>query len=176
MSEVEISEELKKRVESLTPEERAKLAEIVKDYEQKKTEYERGLDTMYHTCRWCKHYSGNGACLNPMFEPDNEDNLAVYKVSEEGKLSEVIEETLKSNKPKELIEAIDNYLMGKVAKKHREAVKKLFEEMLPEYNDFTLKEELDEAIHSLYVKELTEAEALVVGIRDPESFYCKEWE
>jgi uncharacterized protein YecA (UPF0149 family) len=36
MSEVEISEELKKRVESLTPEERAKLAEIVKDYEQKK--------------------------------------------------------------------------------------------------------------------------------------------
>ena len=36
MSEVEISEELKKRVEGLTPEERAKLMEIVKDYEQKK--------------------------------------------------------------------------------------------------------------------------------------------
>ena len=66
---------------------------------------------------------------------------------------------------------------AKVAKKHREAVKKIFDDMLPEYNDFTLKEELDEAINSLYVKELLyNASALIVGIKDPESFYCKCFE
>lgn len=52
-------------------------------------------DSLYHTCRWCKWYQG-GKCVNEAFAGVEMDVMGVYQVSEEGRLSGVIEETLHS--------------------------------------------------------------------------------
>lgn len=129
---------------------------------------------VYHVCRWCKHYV-KGCCTLGVFKPVH--TMDVYTVAEDGGLSEVIEETLNSSKPDKLIKALDDLLVKyRVTKARREEVKTLFDDLLPEYNDFVLKERLDEAISRLYQERLdndvlTEA----VEIADPERFYCSKW-
>ena len=132
---------------------------------------------MYHTCRWCKHYD-SGLCYLGMLYPVIENRTAVYGVAEDGGLSGVIEETLNSNKPETILKELDKLLAGwKVSKAKRGEVKKLFDEMIPEFLDFTLKEKLDEVISRLYQERLdNEADTEVVEIKDPESFYCSRWE
>ena len=132
---------------------------------------------MYHTCRWCKHFNEYGYCMLDQFNVAGFD-ASLYKTAEEGHLSEVIEETLNSNKPEKLIRLIDGFLGGiKVSKKNREEVKKLFNEVLPEYFDFELKEKLDENISRLYQERFDNAVfGALVEIKDPESFYCCRWE
>lgn len=130
---------------------------------------------IYHTCRWCKHFI-KGCCTLGVFHPVLTDS--VYIVAEDGGLSEVIEETLNSKKPDKLIKDLDNLLAGyKVAKAKRDKVRELILEELLEYNDSTLKEELDNAISRLYQERLDNATVTEeIEIDDPEIFFCSRWE
>lgn len=59
----------------------------------------KGLDDLYHVCRWCKYYKA-GMCINGCFGAgDSVDLFDIYAIAESGKLSGVIEETLNSIKP-----------------------------------------------------------------------------
>lgn len=131
-------------------------------------------DDMYHTCRWCRYYI-KGCCTLRMFSPVLTDN--VYTVAEDGGLSAVIEETLNSNKPKELMKLLDNLLTSyRLSKARREEVRELIEDGLLQYNDFILKEQLDAAVSRLYQDRLDNAAVTEeLMIKDPESFYCKYW-
>ncbi len=130
---------------------------------------------MYHTCKFCKHYV-KGCCTLGVFKPVH--TLDVYTVAEDGGLSEVIEETLNSSKPEKLMKAMDDLLIQcKVSKAKRIEARNLFEEHLLAYNDFELKERLDEAISRLYQERLEmDVETEAVNIADPESFYCSKWQ
>lgn len=130
---------------------------------------------MYHACRWCKHYI-KGCCTLGVFKPVHSTD--VYKVADEGDLSGVIEETLNSSKPEKLMKAMDNLLAQcKVSKAKRAEARNLFEEHLLAYNDFELKERLDEAISKLYQDRLSnDTVKEEVEIVDPERFYCSRWE
>lgn len=129
---------------------------------------------MYHVCKYCKSYVG-GKCVAKVIKPVPEDS--VYSVAEDGSLSEAIEETLNSNIPEKLIKAIDDLLEDyRLSQSKRQDVAALFEDMLPEYNDMVLKEQLDSAISVLYQNRLNEIEIPEeLDIADPESFYCSKW-
>ena len=128
-----------------------------------------------HRCRWCKYYDSGCCYRGKMYTTDIGD---VYKVAEEGKLSEVIEETLNSNKPTEIIEQIDTKLLEwGVSEKRRKEIKKVFEDNLPEYFDFTLKPELDEAISKLYQTQLDVDELHdIIEILESDEMVCNFFE
>lgn len=129
----------------------------------------------YKACRRCRYYVDK-CCTLDMFMPTSEDDI--YSIAEEGSLSEVIEETLNSSKPEKILKELDNLLAGwKISKTRRKEVSQLFEEMFPEYNDFTLKEQLDENISRLYQERL--GKAIItdeIEIKEPDNFYCSRWE
>lgn len=134
------------------------------------------VDEMYHTCRWCKHFE-SGKCYKGFASKDLSDT--VYKVAEEGELAEVIEETLNSGFPKELLEGIKELLTGwKVSKKRIKELEEYFADKLPEILDFGLKEKLDENISVLYQDRIENriVEDMGLEIDNPESFYCCKWE
>lgn len=134
------------------------------------------MDDMYHVCRWCRYYK-NGKCFKGFASHDLDED--VYEVAESGELSEVIEETLNSSFPKDLIEGIKDILRGyKVSEKRIKEVEKFYNEKLPEVLDFDLKEKLDEAISILYQGSAERSAEIKRGltINDPEDFYCKYFE
>jgi len=137
------------------------------------------MDDMYHVCRWCKHYK-DGVCFRGIASHDLD--AIVWDVAEDGRLAGVIEETLNSTFPRDLIEGIKGVLReGKVSEKRIKEVERFYDEKLPEVLDFDLKEKkekLDEAVSSLYQdsveKEVGEKQGLIIN--DPEDFYCKYFE
>ena len=128
------------------------------------------LNDMYHTCRWC-HYYQNGKCYNHVAE---QDSLSIYQVSESGKLSEVIEETLESVKRtpfKELEYMLQDW--GVSQKRIKEFGEK-FNKCFDEYK-LDLKEWLDEKVSECYQTELDGKEYSGLEILNPEEYYCKDW-
>lgn len=131
---------------------------------------------MYHACRWCKHYI-KGMCHKGF--ASNIVSDIVYKVAEEGELSGVIEETLNSGFPKELLQGIKELLEDwHISKKRIKELEEFYNEKLPEILDFELKEKLDENISVLYEDRIENMIAGETGVKinNPESFYCCEWE
>jgi hypothetical protein len=130
---------------------------------------------MEKVCRWCKHYQ-RGNCTRGALRAG--EIVSVYDVAESGKLSEVLEETLNNVKPEEFLQEAESLLKSwKVSSKRIEELKKLWEEMIPDFLDLTLKQELDEQISILYQQEIDKHNPSdEIQILNPESFYCKEWE
>lgn len=130
-------------------------------------------EDMYHTCRWCKYFD-KGKCYKGF--ATNTVSDIVYEVAEAGELSGVIEETLNSNFPKELLYGIIALLTEwKISKKRVQELEKYYNEKLPEILDFGLKQALDESISMLYQDRIENkiAEETGIEIDDPEDFYCK---
>lgn len=135
------------------------------------------MGDMHHVCRWCVHFY-NGKCFRGIISTDNTVE-AVYSVAESGRLSETIEETLNSIKPQPFERELKDKLKEwGLSGKRIEEFWKLFTECLGEYLDMKCKPELDEKISVLYqtYAEDYETKSRGVEIKDPESFYCKEWE
>lgn len=135
----------------------------------------KGLDDLYHVCRWCKYYK-DGMCINGCFGAgDSVDILDIYAIAESGKLSGVIEETLNSIKPVKIERELRDKLFSfKLSEKRVGEVLQLFRECLGEFLDFECKSKLGEEISRLYQAVKT-GDGDGVEIKDPHTFYCKEF-
>lgn len=136
-------------------------------------------DSLYHVCRWCKWYQG-GKCVNEAFAGTQMDAMGVYQVSEDGRLSGVIEETLHSVDTSKLDHDLRAVLQSfKLSDKKIKAFFAAFGESLTEFYDGILKEKLDEEIAFLYQSDAetrgTQFKGGGVEISDPNTFYCKEF-
>ena len=136
-------------------------------------------DSWQKCCRWC-HYYKNGKCMNQSTSISvEEDNLAVYKVSEEGYLDQTIEETLGSVKLEEFREL--EYLLRdyNLSEKRIREFNNLFSKCWDNFRQNTLKTELEESVAKCYqnhtTKRSVEVEFEGFYIEDPENFICKDW-
>lgn len=137
---------------------------------------DREKDGWQKCCRYC-HYYKSGCCWNKnlsifgnMFE--------VYNVSEEGHLSQCLEETLNDgNLVKKFMLSVESILdKWKVSQKRKKEFEEHFKECWSEFADFQLKENLDENIAICYQSYLDRT-GNVNGfeIQDPNNFVCKDW-
>lgn len=131
----------------------------------------KDFEDMYHTCRWC-HYYQEGKCYNNQIQEI--DNIAVYSVSESGKLGAVIEETIESVKKTSFKEL--EYLLSDwgVSQKRIKEFGEKFKECFNDYNT-DLKEWLDEKVSECYQTELDGRNFDGLEISNPEEYYCKDW-
>ena len=133
-------------------------------------------DSWLKCCRYCHHYS-NGMCKNKHTSVTCvEDNLAVYKVSEEGYLDETIEETLGSIKLEEFREL--EYLLRsyKLSEKRIKEFDDLFRKCWEEFSQNTLRPELEENVTRCYINNIEEKTSFEgFLIEDPENYCCKDW-
>lgn len=135
------------------------------------------LEDMYRCCRWCKWYQGE-RCINEAFTGYQVDPDGVYKVAEDGRLSGVIEETLHSVDIGKMEADLKEVLRElKVSEKKIKSFFEGFGDCLNEFYDFKCKDSLDEAISVLYQNDAIrrDKEGGGIYIRDPESFYCREF-
>lgn len=142
-------------------------------------------DDPYHCCRWC-HWSkvedpfDGRKCFyhhNPTVEV--EGNIQdVYKVAEDGLLSQALEEVLNE-------EPLVNKLMLKVehildkwniSQKRKQEFEKHFIEVWGEFADFDLKEKLDDKVSVLYQTKVEEFGNESEGIPVSDDFCCKYFE
>ena len=127
-------------------------------------------DMMYHNCRWCR-YNVKGGCVksSEVFENPVIDNS--YKLAEDGKLSEAIEEGLKFPEFEKLQSLLAEY---GISQKRRAEILKMVKAELEEFTP-TLVEGIDESISRLILS--YEADDLLdLELKDPESFYCKHFD
>ena len=131
-------------------------------------------DSWQKCCRWC-HYYQCGKCMNTNHVSADED-LSVYKVSEEGYLDQTLEETLGSVKLEEFRE-LEYLLRGyKLSEKRIKEFDDLFRKCWENFSQNTLKTELEENVAKCYqnhIEDNTESSGLY--IEDPENFVCKDW-
>lgn len=135
------------------------------------------IDDMYRVCRWCKWYS-DGKCFNEAFSQAEAETLGVYQVAEDGRLSEVLEETLGSVKTTEIEREIVSKLEEfKLSNKRIQELILTFRKALEEFLAVDCKEGLDEAISKLYQEDAESRGKSSEGIEisDPRTFYCKEF-
>ena len=105
-----------------------------------------------------------------------DEDLSVYKVSEDGYLDQTLEETLGSVKLEEFREL--EYLLRsyKLSEKRINRFNDLFRECWENFSQNTLKIELEENVAKCYqnhIEDNTESSGLY--IEDPENFVCKDW-
>lgn len=128
------------------------------------------MDDMYHNCRWCRHnVKGSCAKSSEVFENPVIDNS--YKLAEDGKLAEAIEEGLKFPEFEKLQSLLDEY--GISQKRQKEILATVQEEL----EDFTpnMVEAVDESVSRLILSYEAD-ELLDLELKDPESFYCKHFD
>lgn len=132
---------------------------------------DRTKDDWQKCCRWC-HYYENGKCIK-----DNvsiEDTAPVWKVAEEGHLSETLEEFFGSVKLEEFRELEYKLREWKVSEKRIKEFNDLFKQC---YDQWVLdhKDELDNTIDKCYQNHIADEVDEGVYINDPEEYCCKEW-
>ena len=148
-------------------------------------------DDWQHCCRWCKHYCYSGdptegyKCYNKDVMGhivERQDMINMYSVSENGYAAETIEEVLNDG---ELTRKFFNMVLSKfdewnnVSQKKKAEFEKHLQECWSEFADFSLKEELDEALMKCYVHHLEDEHGSFdngVDIDNPSEFVCKYWE
>ena len=125
-------------------------------------------------CRWC-HYYKDGKCYNTK----NNDYFesSVYKVSEEGYLSQTLEETLNDESlVGELRRSIESILdKWNISQKKKREFEEHFNECWSEFADFSLKESLDESVSCCYSDHIDRIAVDGVDIKEPQEYYCNEW-
>ena len=138
-------------------------------------EHNKQLDEMYHCCRWC-HYYDNGYCLNSNVIENYKDYSSdyMYKVSEEGHLSEVLTESFHSVKKNGVTENVVKKLRGyNLSEKKIKEVYDLLINSIDEWFDNEVKVRLDSDVSRLYNNVGCEIEGVV--IQNPEEYCCKEF-
>lgn len=128
-------------------------------------------EDMYHCCRWCHHYQ-NGKCYNNNMQII--DDSAVFEVAESGRLDEVLEETIKSEKLTPFKELEYKLLEWNVSQKRIKEFNELFSSCYEEFA-LHLKESLDESVSRLYQTDLDDRTFDGIEISNPEEYYCKDW-
>ncbi len=127
------------------------------------------MDDMYHNCRWCR-YNDKGKCLKSSDVFNSPANKDLYKLSEDGILSEALQEGLSFPKMIKVKSLLKEF--GISQKRQNEILKAVgteLEDSIP-----TIIEGLDESVSQLLNKQNTVSEDL--ELKDPESFYCKYFE
>lgn len=132
---------------------------------------------MYHRCRWC-HYFSEGKCFNPnMMANYAEAPSNIYLVSEEGRLSGVLEETFHSIRKNTVTEEVVKLLRKySLSEKRIKEVKDVLVQSIDQWFDFEVKDKLDDEIGYLYdnaVQTMPEVDG--VEISNPEEHYCAEF-
>lgn len=128
------------------------------------------IDEMYHNCRGCLHFE-NGSCnkLHEHIEVEEKGGLSqIYKLSEEGKIAEVIKEAYIPIKFCQLKDLLRKY--GLSNKRIAEAMSVL--EAGLEYAKCAWAKEIDLALVRFLENEPTEHE---YSINNPRNFCCKEF-
>ena len=129
-----------------------------------------------HCCRWC-HYYEHGKCYHPSITNSFVDNSQkIYKVAEDGTLSEALKEVMADTTLHVMSREIKNLLTfhGLSNKKAEEVLTEIMESI--EIRDNKLIENLDDKISVLYQKAADEVDEDVgVEIAYPDEFYCNEF-
>lgn len=142
--------------------------------------FRKSDDSWQHCCRWC-HYFSDGKCWNKKCASTMmlDENLNVFSVAENGYSAQAIEETLNTEKHiKSFMLEVESILdKWNISQKRKKEFEKHFIECWSEFADFTLKEELDEAVSLVYQKYLDPDGQNFNGIEidNPSEFYCKGW-
>ena len=134
---------------------------------------DRTKDDWQKCCRWC-HYYKNGKCIKDNVSID--ETAPVWKVAEEGHLSETLEEFFGSVKLEEFRE-LEYLLRGyNLSEKRIREFNDLFRKCWEDFSQNTLKTELEENVAKCYqnhIEDNTTSDGLY--IEDPENFVCKDW-
>jgi translation elongation factor EF-Tu-like GTPase len=128
------------------------------------------IEEMYHNCRGCLHFE-NGSCnkLHEHIEVEEKGGLPqIYKLSEEGKIAEVIKEAYTPVEFERLRELLSKY--GLSNKRIAEVMGVLEEELEEAQHEWAT--EIDLALVSLLDGRDTEYE---YSINNPVNFCCKEF-
>lgn len=136
-------------------------------------------DDWQHCCRYC-HYYENGKCWNKgnFFMLDEVDN--VFRVAEDGILSQVLEEVLNDEPMVKSFMFSLEHILDKwgISQKRKKEFDEHFRECWSKFADFKLKEELDEKVSVCY-QDFIDAHANSnesgIDIENPSEFVCKEW-
>lgn len=126
---------------------------------------------MEKVCRWCKHYK-NGKCFNnnimSIYNTDDMDPLQL--LSEDGKVEEAIRDGFTDYQFIEVQELLKSFNLSQ--KRIDEVMKTLATEVESAKNEWAT--EIDHSIvNSLDLHFYTGSNFI---IKEPENFYCKEWE
>jgi len=133
------------------------------------------LEEMYHTCRWC-HYFKEGKCWNRGMFAGDCGSVDVFSISEEGYLSEVLNETVHGVKLEEFRELEYKLRDWGVSEKRIKEFNSLFAECFDQWADMNLIPELDEKVSVCYQNRLYDDETFTgIEIANPEDNYCKDW-
>lgn len=147
---------------------------------------DRYYDDPYHCCRWC-HWSRvddpfeGRKCYYKHHETVEPNGCVqdVYRVAEEGLLSQALEEVLNSQNLSDrlMYSLMDIFAGWKLSNKRRAEFMEHFREVWGEFADFSLKEKLDEKVSVLYQSKVEEfvneaGEGFVVS----DDFCCKYFE
>lgn len=128
------------------------------------------IEEMYQNCRGCLHF-GNGSCnkLSEHIEVTEKGGLPqIYKLSEEGKIAEVIKDAYTPIKFNRLEELLSKY--GLSDKRVAEVMSVLEEDLEDAKDEWAT--EIDLALVSLLDGRDTEYE---YSINNPIKFCCKEF-
>lgn len=134
-------------------------------------------DDRFHCCRYC-HYFIEGRCYNKKVgaELSNDAFMNVVDVAESGKLSGVLEETIHSNYPKDMVKELSGLLRTwKISNARINEFEQNFNELFDQWADFTLKDEIDCAVDMLYQNNAKDDSFDGIEISNPENYYCKEY-
>jgi hypothetical protein len=125
------------------------------------------MDELYHNCRWCAHYD-HGYCMNKnAFEFDGDIDLSSFW--EEGRLAEVLEESIVVPKFESLVNALRDYgISDKRIKTLLELAKNAVEYQTEQWK---------ERIESNIIIALNNYDFGTEGVKitDPIMFRCKEF-
>lgn len=135
-----------------------------------------GDEDRFKTCRYCRYYKC-GKCYNPKVISLHTNSVDVYDVSESGSLSGVLEETMHSCSTVEMLSELTDLLeKWKVSAKRIKEFEKTFNEVLDQWLDFSLKDEIDEAVSGLYQDRIDNQDfSSGVEIENPSEYSCKEF-
>lgn len=130
---------------------------------------------IYHCCRWCHHFQ-NGKCFNKDVTVNYEDfsSDVMYKISEEGILSEVLNESFHSIRKSTVTEEVVKTLRGYNLSEKR--IKEVYDKLvnsIDEWFDKEVKDRLDNDVSRLYNNVGCEIDGIT--IQNPEEFYCREF-
>lgn len=123
---------------------------------------------MYNTCKYC-HWFSKGKCYKQK-QPVSDVSYLV----DSGDISDVLEETFCSIKKDTITKGLTNLLNTyKMSKKRTEEVKTLVIELIDQWFDFEVKEEMDCSLSILLQRAMDREEDFGLEINNPDDFSCK---
>lgn len=132
----------------------------------------KNKDDWQKCCRWCHHYVEGKCYASPV---DDNAELNIEMVSENGFLSEAIKETLNDGQMSHFNELFSQLRDWKLSDKRIKEFRKLFSELYENWVDCFLTQELDEKITICYNNHVFDYTDKGRYIEDPENYCCNRW-